>query len=76
MVEPTQQCAWPIPMFFLMIKPGGPACNMACEYCYYRHKLHTMHSDVSTGISDALLETLIRQYIQSQHNPTVFFTWL
>ncbi len=24
-------------MFHVMNKPGGPACNMACEYCFYRH---------------------------------------
>jgi sulfatase maturation enzyme AslB (radical SAM superfamily) len=28
---------WPIPVFHVMVKPGGPACNMACGYCYYRH---------------------------------------
>ncbi len=50
---------WPIPAFNVMAKPGGPSCNMACEYCFYRHKSQTQHLDGVGTISDALLERFI-----------------
>jgi uncharacterized protein len=66
---------WPIPAFNVMMKPGGPACNMACEYCFYRHNSDKLYSSESATIAPALLDRFIREYIQSQQNPTVFFTW-
>lgn len=66
---------WPIPMFHVMAKPGGPACNMACKYCYYRHNSGALGLDDGGAISDELLEKFIREYIASQVNPTVYFTW-
>jgi uncharacterized protein len=71
----SQQSPWPILTFNVMSKPGGPACNMACGYCYYRHKSDTLHLDDGGAITDALLERFIKQYMDAQINPTVFFTW-
>ena len=31
------QTPWPIATFNVMSKPGGAGCNLACEYCFYRH---------------------------------------
>ena len=28
---------WPIAAFNVMSKPSGAGCNLACEYCFYRH---------------------------------------
>ena len=28
---------WPVAAFNVMSKPGGAGCNLACEYCFYRH---------------------------------------
>lgn len=75
--------AWPVAVFNVMSKPAGPACNMACEYCFYRHNqgresdgATQRRSDEGTGVmSDESLERFIGEYIQSQDNPTVFFTW-
>ncbi len=53
---------------YVMAKPVGSACNLACDYCYYS----------STGggqMSDALLENFIRQYIEMQTTQDVLFTW-
>jgi uncharacterized protein len=66
---------WPMPMFHVMVKPGGPECNMACGYCYYRHNKESLGLGASGTISDELLEKFIGDYIQSQVNPTVFFVW-
>ena len=29
--------SWPIAAFNVMSKPSGAGCNLACEYCFYRH---------------------------------------
>ena len=54
---------------YVMAKPVGDACNLACSYCYYRGKSDAHH------MSDELLETFIRQYIEMQTSPDVLFTW-
>lgn len=77
--------AWPVAAFNVMSKPGGAGCNLSCEYCFYRHNQGKAESHrqpgidseqkAETAISDNLLEMFIADYIQSQDNPTVFFTW-
>ena len=60
---------------YIMPKPAGARCNMACAYCYYSEKA-SMYSDVTThDMSDVLLERFVREYIQSQSMPQVMFTW-
>lgn len=54
--------------FYMMAKPVGAACNLACGYCYYQ--------GVGTGVmSDEVLERFIQQYLESQVNQEVLFTW-
>jgi len=53
---------------YVMAKPVGSSCNLACRYCYYLQK-------GSGKMSDELLETFIRQYIEAQTQPEVLFTW-
>lgn len=54
--------------FYMMAKPVGAACNLACGYCYYQ--------GVGTGVmSDEVLEHFVRQYLESQVNREVLFTW-
>jgi uncharacterized protein len=60
--------------FNVMSKPAGPACNMACDYCFYRHNQKSQPT-AEAVISDELLERFIAQYIQSQDNLTMFFAW-
>ncbi len=57
--------------FYIMSKPIGAMCNLKCDYCYY---LHNSNNEVQI-MSDELLETFIRQYIESQSMPQVLFTW-
>lgn len=60
---------------YIMAKPVGAVCNLACEYCYYSEKSN-LYKNVSRHImSDDLLEKFIREYIQSQTTPQVMFTW-
>ena len=53
---------------YVMVKPVGSSCNLACSYCYYMGK--------GSGVmSDELLELFTQQYIEAQTLPQVLFTW-
>lgn len=60
--------------FNLIIKPAGAQCNLACEYCYFLKK-EKLYKDSDFRMSDEVLETFIRQYLESQPDGEVFFTW-
>ena len=60
---------------YVMLKPAGSLCNLACKYCYYLEKQKLYQLDKSKVISDALLEEFIKQYIEAQTMPQVLFTW-
>lgn len=60
---------------YVMAKPAGAACNLACEYCYYLEKKR-LYSDVPRHpMTDELLEKFIKQYIEAQTTPFVQFVW-
>lgn len=59
-----------------MAKPAGPACNLACRYCYYIDKNATLcHRTQSTMMSDRVLEAYVKAYIEAQPTDRVMFTW-
>jgi uncharacterized protein len=60
---------------YVMLKPVGPVCNLRCRYCYYLEKkaLYPQVSDFM--MREDLLERFIVQYLQSQTQPYVNFTW-
>jgi len=62
--------------FHIMAKPHGPICNLDCTYCYYleKEKLYTKGGR-DFRMSDNVLETYIRQYIQAQPDQNVSFAW-
>lgn len=60
---------------YVMTKPAGAHCNLACDYCYYLEK-HKLYQNGDKHImSDQLTEVFIREYIQSQFGNEVNFTW-
>lgn len=60
---------------YVMLKPIGSVCNLACDYCYYLEKAN-LYSDSSKHVmSDELLEEFIEEYINSQTTPHIMFTW-
>lgn len=65
--------------FQMMAKAGGSVCNMYCDYCYYIEKenLYRKESNrkVNLNMSDNILEEYIRQYIESQATPIIYFCW-
>lgn len=61
---------------YVMAKPAGSHCNLACRYCYYLEKgAYYGHASGQHFMSDATLERYIREYIQTQTSPEVCFTW-
>ena len=62
---------WP---FHVMAKPIGPICNLNCDYCYYLHT-QSFYSDVNFRMHEDLLETYLRQMIESQSTKEVTLAW-
>ena len=58
-----------------MLKPVGSACNLNCTYCYYLEKEHLYPSAQSQMMSEILLEKFTEEYLNSQTQPEVLFTW-
>ena len=61
--------------FHVMTKPIGPLCNLDCKYCFYLEKEKLFPANENFKMSDEVLETYIRQYIQHQDVPEVSFAW-
>lgn len=61
--------------FHVMAKPIGPLCNLKCSYCFYLEKTKLFPADEAYRMSDDVLETYVRKYIQSQHGPEIQFAW-
>jgi uncharacterized protein len=63
------------PQFHVIVKPGA-ICNLDCTYCYYLHKKEELlGSESRPRMSDEVLETHIRQYIEGQRGDAVVFSW-
>lgn len=65
--------------FHVLAKPIGPICNLDCKYCFYLEKelLYPQpdpHID-KWAMSDEVLESYIRQYIEAHDTPVVNFAW-
>lgn len=75
MTPPSPPAAPPIRAFHVMTKPIGPLCNLDCKYCFYLEKEKLFPSNENFKMSDEVLETYIRQYIEQQAVPEVGFAW-
>lgn len=60
---------------YMMAKPSGSLCNLACKYCYYLEKSNLYNECQQQIMSDTLLEKFIDEYITSQTMSNVLFTW-
>ena len=61
--------------FYMMAKPVGATCNLACRYCYYLDKQQLYAGEDRRVMSDEVLELFVAQYIECQPNREVLFTW-
>ncbi len=60
--------------FQIFAKPAGSACNLECQYCYYRDKSELYPAGASR-MTEALLEKYIVHHIEAAPGPTLDFSW-
>ena len=58
-----------------MTKPIGPICNLDCKYCFYLEKEKLYPGASSFRMTDEVLESYVRQYIEAQETPEISFAW-
>lgn len=58
----------------VLIKPSGPDCNLACEYCYYLNKSSMFGASHLHRMSEEVLEQTIEQ-IMEQSPESVAISW-
>ena len=61
--------------FQVLAKPSGPACNLDCAYCFYLEKASLFPKATIFKMVPDVLESFIKQYIESQPTNSVHFTW-
>jgi uncharacterized protein len=61
--------------FHVLTKPVGPICNLDCKYCFYLEKEKLYPGENQWRMSDEVLAEYVRQYIQSQPSPEIYFAW-
>lgn len=57
-----------------MVKPRGPICNLACDYCYYLPKTK-LYPNSDFRMSYHLLEDFTFQMVSAQPGNQVDFSW-
>jgi uncharacterized protein len=60
--------------FHLLAKPTGPICNLDCSYCFFLSK-EALYPGDRFRMSDDLLDTYVRQVLESQLGPEVTVAW-
>lgn len=59
----------------VMVKPVGPVCNLRCEYCYYVDKTTMFPVGERYRMTNEVLETTIRSFLEASSGPSVHFVW-
>jgi uncharacterized protein len=60
--------------FHLLAKPTGATCNLDCKYCFFLSK-EMLYPGSRFRMADELLETYIRQLLESQPGTEVNVAW-
>lgn len=58
-----------------MTKPTGSICNLDCTYCFYLEKEKLYPSNKNWKMSERVLESYIKQYINVQQTNEITFAW-
>ncbi|MFO1302090.1 MAG: anaerobic sulfatase maturase [Burkholderiales bacterium] len=61
--------------FHVMAKPAGSACNLDCAYCFYLSKEKLADGPGPGHMHDQVLETFVKDYIESVTGDEVVFSW-
>lgn len=62
------------PAYHLLVKPTGAICNLDCKYCFFLSK-EMLYPGSRFRMADELLETYIRQLLESHRMPEVTIAW-
>jgi len=62
------------PAFHVLAKPTGAICNLDCKYCFFLSK-EALFPGSRFRMGDDLLETYIRQLLESHRAPEVTIAW-
>ena len=62
------------PTYHVLAKPTGAICNLDCKYCFFLSK-EMLYPGSRFRMADELLETYIKQLLESQRGPTVTVGW-
>jgi uncharacterized protein len=60
--------------YHLLAKPTGATCNLDCKYCFFLSK-QALYPNERTRMSDEVLETYIRQRLDSYNDPEINIAW-
>jgi uncharacterized protein len=61
--------------YHLLAKPAGAACNLGCQYCFFLSKENLYPARESPRMPDDVLETYIKQLMQSSFGPEIEVAW-
>ena len=61
--------------FQVFVKPGGSACNLSCDYCYYLSKGALYAETEVVRMPSDILESYIRQHIEASPTEVIRFSW-
>lgn len=61
--------------YHLLVKPAGAACNLGCKYCFFLSKENLYAERESPLMEEAVLETYLRQLMESSPGPQVDVAW-
>jgi len=62
------------PTFHVLGKPTGAICNLDCKYCFFLSK-EEFYPKSSFRMSEAVLESYLKQQCESQHGPEISISW-
>jgi len=62
------------PAYHLLAKPTGAVCNLDCTYCFFLSK-EELYPGSHFRMTDDLLETYIKQLLESHRTPDVNIAW-
>ncbi len=62
------------PAYHVLAKPTGAICNLDCKYCFFLSK-EMLYPGSRFRMADELLETYIKQLLESQRAPSVTVGW-
>lgn len=62
------------PRIHVLAKPSGATCNLACTYCFFLDK-ELLYPNSKFHMSEAMLETYIRQLIETHRSKQVTVAW-